>query len=279
VNFFRAAVFGLLVSSLPAIVLGWTPSLSARATWDSNASNADRPADVIGALQLRTDLGATAHLVLDADNTVAFGGQVIAESWPRFSGLDQVSLGPRLTWQRKVGFGAYAPVFALELGGDLLRARMHERNALAGTGALSWRQRLDDATRILARQEFERRDARELLFDRTGAESSFAIDRELDESWSVSFTARWRHGDVLAYATPPRPEIVALSHAHEPYDAFHQPFVAYSLDAHSLSGSLAATRALARKTWLLFSYEWRETSRRPLHYVNHLVSATLVHQF
>jgi hypothetical protein len=279
VNFFRAVVFGLLVSAALAEPLGWAPNLTTTATWDSNASNADRSADVIGALQLRSEFAAATRLALDTDNALLLGGHLVAEAWPRFQGLDQVSFGPRLTWQHKFGLGALAPVFALELGADLLHARMRERNAVAGTAALVWRKRLDEATRLILKQEFARRDTRELLFDRTGAESSFELDRELDENWSLSFTARWRHGDVLAYATPPRPDLVALAHAREAYDVFHRPFVAYSVETHSLGGSLAASRALARKTWLLFCYEWRETNRQPLHYVNHLVSAALVHQF
>lgn len=279
-----AGSLGLLVlwslgPSTVAAPLGWAPNLTTTATWDSNASNADRSADVIGALQLRGDVAASTRLALDTDNALLLGGHVAGESWPRFSLLDQVSFGPRLTWQHKFGLGAYAPAWAVEFGGDLIYSRMRERNALAGTAAVVWRQRLDAATRVIVKQEFARRDTRELLFDRTGAESSLELDRELDENWSWSLTVRWRHGDVLAYATPPRPDLVALAHEREPYDVFHRPFVAYSLDTHSLAGSFAATRALSRDSWMIFCYEWRETSRQPLRYVNHLVSAALVHQF
>lgn len=258
---------------------GWAPNLTTTATWDSNATNADRSGDVIGALQLRADLATTTRLALDTGDGLLVGAHLAAEFWPRSSGLDQLAVGPRVTWQHKFGIGALAPGFGVELAGDLIFARETGRSARAGTLTFTWRKRLDEATRLALKQEFARRDARELVFDRTGAESSVELDRDLDEFWALSFTTRWRDGDVLSYATPPRPDLVALAHVREPYDMFGRPFVAYSLEAHSLSGSLAATRTLARNTWLIFCYEWRETERNPLRYVNHLVSAALVRQF
>ncbi len=278
-NFFRAFGFSLFSALAFAAPLGWAPNLTTTATWDSNVTNADRSGDIIGALQLRADMAAITRVALDTDNALLVGGHFLAEAWPRFDGLNHLSLGPRLTWQHKFGIGALAPVLALEFTGDLIFARETERSARAGTVALGWRKRLDDTTRLALKHEFERRDAREAMFDRTGQETSLECDRDLAEDWSVSLTARWRHGDVLAYATPPRPELVALAKHRETYDTFGRPLVGYSLESHSLSGSVAATRTLSRASWLIFCYELRQTKRSPLRYVNHLVSAALVHQF
>ena len=71
----------------------------------------------------------------------------------------------------------------------------------------------------------------------------------------------------------------ALARVRVPNATFDRPFVAYSLDARTLTGALALTRALDPATAFTFGCEWRQTERGPLRYVNHLVSATLARQF
>ena len=258
---------------------GWAPNITTAATWNSNATNANNSADIVGALQLRTDLAAATRLALDTDNTLLVGVNLGAEAWPRFDGLDRASFGPRLTWQHKFGLGALAPVFSVELAADAVGARESARNADAGRVIFALRKRLDDATRLALTHERARENAREFVFDRTGAETALTVTRDLDEPWSLAFTARWREGDVLSYATPPRPDLVALAHTRVPNNTFDRPFVVYSVDARTLTGALALTRTIDSATALTFAYEWRDTTRGPLHYTNHLVSATLVRQF
>ncbi len=276
---FRAAFFIVLPLLARAAGADWAPNITTNATWNSNATNANRLSDVIGALALRADLASSARFALDTDDAVFAGIKLTAEAWPRFDGLDHASLGPRLAWQHKFGLGAHAPVFSLELGGDAIAAREPARRARAGSARVAVRQRLDNATRVILAQEFSRHDTRDFVFDRTGAETSLEVVRDLDERWSLSFTARWRTGDVQSYATPPRPELVALAKIRQPNTTFDRPMVVYSLDARSLSGGLAATRTLGSDTSLTFRYEWRQTERGPLRYVNQLVSAILARQF
>ncbi len=268
----------------PALALGagpadWAPNLTTTATWDSNATNASRSADTIGALALRADVTSAARFPFGPDDTFFAGAAIRAEAWPRFDGLDRAALGPRLTWQHKFGVGALAPVFDLELAGDVIGARESARTARAGSVTLALRKRFDAATRVSLTHTRAREDARELVFDRTGAETTAELVRDLDEHWSLAFTARWREGDVLSYATPPRADLVALAHVRVPNTTFDRPFVVYSLEARSLSGGLAVTRALADTTALTFRYDWRQTERGPLRYVNHLVSAAVARQF
>ncbi len=55
--------------------------------------------------------------------------------------------------------------------------------------------------------------------------------------------------------------------------------VAYSIDARTLGLKLALTRALNEDSAFIAGYEWRETSRTPLRYVNHLVTLSLINQY
>jgi hypothetical protein len=267
-----------LLLALPSLALaapaGWAPNLTTTATWNSNATNAERSSDAIGALAWQLDAANTTRFGLATDDALFAGVAVRVEAWPRFDGLDRIAAGPRLAWQHKFGLGALAPTVSVELAGDAIGAR-----ARAGTVTLALHKRFDAATRFALTHEFAREDAREFVFDRTGAESTAELIRDLDAHWSVGVTARWREGDVLSYATPPRPDLVALARTRAPNHTFDRPFVAYSLDARSLTGGLAATRTLDETTALTFRYEWRRTERTSLRYVNHLVSVALTRQF
>lgn len=266
-------------SSAAALPAGWAPNITTTATWNSNATNAGRASDTIGAFQLRADADLTHRFSLGLDDALFSSARLGLEAWPRFDGLDRATLGPRLAWQHKFGLGPLAPVFTTTLAADAVFARESDRAGLAGSVTFALRKRFDEATRLSLAHERTRHDARAFVFDRTGHETALEIARELDEHWSLAFTARWREGDVLSYATPPRPDLVALAKVRVPSNTFGRPFVAYSLDARSLTGALAFSRALDELSVLTFGYDYRVTTRGSLRYVNHLVSAGLVRQF
>ncbi len=283
-NFARCSVWLHFVcfAGSPALMAApadWAPVLNTTAAWNSNAPNADRPVDVIGALQIHAELTASRRLSLGRDDALFLGGQLGAESWPRFDGLDRAALGPRFAWQHKFGLGALAPVFRVDVGADGVAARESDRAGFAASALLSWRQRFEDNTRVALTYEFARHDARATVFDRTGGEAALEVARTLDERWELVVTARWREGDVLSYATPPRPDLVELARVRATVNTFGQPRVAYSLDARTLGGSLALSRSLNEMTSLTFAYDYRRTTRSELGYVNHLVSVVLTRQF
>lgn len=258
---------------------GWAPNITTTATWNDNATNADRSSDIISALELRVDAAVNHRLDLANNNALFVGAALAVEAWPRFEGLDHLNVGPRLAWQHKFGLGALAPIVGVAFAGDAVFTRESDRAGLFGAVSVTLRKRLDAATRFALTQEWSRHDARTAVFDRTGAESSLQLDRDLGERWQLSLIARWRTGDVLSYAMPPRPELVALAPARVPNSTFDRPFVAYSLDARTLTGAFALTRAIDDTTALTLRCEWRQTGRASLRYVNHLVSAALARQF
>jgi hypothetical protein len=275
----RVFWFWALASTLSGAPTDWAPSLTATATWNSNVTNANRSPDIIGDLQLGADAAVSHRFALGAGDAVFLGAQIEGDASPRFDRLDRAALGPRLAWRHKFGLGAFASAFSLELAGDAALARESDRNGVAGSATLAWRKRLDPATRVAWSAAWTRQDAREALFARTGTETAAEIAHDFDERWTVAADVRWRDGTVLAYATPPRPDLVALARDHEPYDTFDRPFMAYSLTAHTLGGSLALSRAVGPSTACTLRYEWRQTERGPLRYMNHLVSASLARQF
>ena len=269
----------LFITPLLASAAGLAPSLTTTAVWESNVSNADRASDIIGAFQLRAELASTHRISLGRDDSLLIGGRLAAEASPRFTDLGRAEFGPTLAWAHKFGLGPFAPVVSVELAAGGVAARDSRRSGLAGSAALAWRQRLDESTRFSVTYERARHDARATLFDRTGEEGSLGVTRDLASDWSLNATVRYRRGDVLAFATPPRADLVALAKIRELNSAFGRPLIAYSLDAHTLGGALALNRTLGAATTLTLGYEYRGTTRQPVRYVNHLVSVALTRQF
>lgn len=267
------------VPILPAFAAAWAPDLTTSTMWDSNATNADRSPDAIGALQLRAEFEAARLLSLGRDDALFFGAHLVAEAWPRFDGLDRVTFGPQLSWRHKFGLGAYAHLIRIELTGEVVAAHESGRAGLTGRAAIVWRKRLDPATRFALTYARSRHDARAAVFDRTGHEAAIELGHDLDERWSVSLITRWREGDVLSYASPPRPDLVSLAKVLMVVGTFDQIRVAYSLNARTVGGSLATSCAVNDTTSLTIGYDFRRTDSGPLHYVNHLVSVGLAHQF
>ncbi len=277
----RAALLILTTAAtLAAEPAGSPPVLTATAEWNSNLSNSDRSSDEIGALELRAGLeGSLWRFPLGHDDTLVIGAGGSADVCPRFDDFNQLALGPRLAWRHKFGLGAFAPVLSLELEGDGVAANDSDRSGFAGRARLAWRQRLDEATQFSASYERSRRDAHAAVYDVTGGEAALAVTRDLDESWQLAVAGRWREGDVVSYATPPRPDLVALATTRLLVNTFGAPRVAYSIPGHTLGGNIHFVRQLDDHSSLTLGYEYRVTTHDPLRYVNQLVSATYTRQF
>lgn len=268
-----------LATSSAFAAADWAPNLTTTATWQDNLSNADRATDRIGALVLSADLATATRRSLSATDALLFGAHLAGESTPRFTDLDRATLGAALTWQRKPGLGPTAAVWSATLAADAVVARATGRSGYAAALTLAWRRRLDADTLLRLSTDFSRFAARESLYDRSGVETTAALTRALSERWQLGALARLRFGDVLAYATPPRPDLVALARDREDEATFGRPMVAYTFSARSISGGLTATCLLAEHTSLQLSAEYRLTEKSAFRYVNRLVSAALAHQF
>jgi hypothetical protein len=141
------------------------------------------------------------------------------------------------------------------------------------------RRRLSDSLRAALTMEHAGHAARGATFDRTGTETALEIDHDVGDVLRLSFRAAYREGDVLSYGRPPRPDLVPLAPNRAAVTTFGPTMVAYSIEARTVALKLALTRSLGESSALAFGYEWRDTRRSPLRYVNHLVSLSLARQF
>ena len=276
-----AGTLALLALGGPSAVRAqdWAPNLSVLGKWDSNATNANAPSDRIGSLLTSADLIASKRYGLSRDDSVHVTLHAGTEWWPRFNSLLLASGGARLEWRHKFGLGALAPVLSIEGSADAVAAKEAGRRGTASSVLVSLRKRFNDTWRATLLQEYAQQAARFAVYDRTGAETAIEIDHDVTAVARLTFRASYRDGDVLSYGTPPRPDLVSVAPNRRPVTTFGSPMVAYSIDARTLGLKLALTRALNEDSAFIAGYEWRETSRTPLRYVNHLVTLSLINQY
>ncbi len=257
----------------------WTASTGA--VWHSNATNADRDADVVGGFELKNELLANRRWSAGRDDAVLAGLRLAAETWPRYDGLDRFSAGVALGWQHKFGLGSRVPVLRLNVSGEHVSARESGRRGLAGTAALQLRQRLGHWGLLQFAREYQRHDARTHAFDRTGAESSARFTFAPRSGWRLTAAAARRDGGVLSYATPPHPELLRKAKPLTTVTTFDraQDMVAYYFIARTESARAEAGFSLGPRSEIVLSHERRTTSEGVVAYRNHLTSFSIVHEF
>lgn len=271
--------FGLLALLPASRADNWAPNLTLTGLWNSNATNAQLDSDQIDTLQFKADMLASKRYGLAANDSLHLSGHAGGEWFPRYSDLLHGALGARIEWRHKFGLGALAPIFSAELAVDGIAAAENGRNGATTALTLAFRKRFTDTLRLSLWHEIARQDARFTVFDREGNETTLELDRDFSDVTRLTLAVRYRNGDVLAYATPPRPDLAVLAPNRMPLDTFDRPMVAYSIDARTWSARAAVTRALDESSAIVAGYEYRQTERSSFRYVNHLVSIALVHQF
>lgn len=273
----RTATFAAALAATAAAGPAWLPSAGFTAAWNSNLTNANRAADITGALQLGAEAAANRRQPLGRDDTVVSAISARAEAWPRFDGLDRAGIGARLGWQRKFGLGAFAPAFTLEGAGEWMGAREAGRAGRLGLLALAGRQRLAPEWVVRARHEHARHDARAAAFDRTGRETTMALEWEAAPGWRLTASLAGRRGDVLAHATPPRPDILREGRAMGLVTTFdrERPMMSYLIDARTVTWRLESSHGLGPRLTLSAAAEHRDTERGAVRYRNRILTLAL----
>jgi len=97
---------------------------------------------------------------------------------------------------------------------------------------------------------------------------------------SLTATARW-HDNVLAYSSPPRPDLIAQGKPLTLSATFDRaaPLVAYYFDARTVACELHTARSLGPRLALVLTAEIRDTTHGNASYQNRLASAGLVRAF
>ncbi len=273
----------LLVGCAPAFaVLGQAvpARFDTAVVWHDNVTNAERPADLLAALQWRGEVGWGAQRLLPDGHRVRGSAGLRAEAWPRFEGLNVIAPGLGGAWEWKPGLGPHWPVLVAEAEGEWVAAQERGRGGFGAAGRISVRQRLGATWRLAAGHEWRRFDARAMAFDRTGREWFGRLEWNVGEAWTILVEGRRRMGDVVSYSRPPRPDLEALGKPITYVDTFEQdvPWIAYYFRAETRSGAAEVQRLVGRTT-LAWRHEYRHTLHAGPGYKNQLTSFRLSRSF
>ena len=268
-----------LTASLRATPLSF--SLRSSAHWHDNVTNADRAADERAALETNHEFSAGHRWTAGRHLGVAVAGRALAESWPRYDGLDRAALGLALSAQKKTGFGPNTTVFGAALSGDRFFARETGRAGLAGSAEVFVRHRFASWAQLRLSREYLRYDAREHAFDRTSRDTRLRLSGDFAGRWTAAATVARRDGGVLSYARPPHPQLLREGKALTTVSTFDAdlPFVAYYFIARTYAVRAELSRVLPHRSNLTFAVERRLTSEGVVDYRNHVVSLHFAHAF
>ena len=272
----------LLIALCPAhLAAAWSWQGSTEAVWHGNVTNSDRTGDRLSAFNWQTGLAGILHRPLPRGSAVTAGLRVGLDLWPRYQGLDSLTIGPSFGLNHKFGLGDRAWVISANASGDWVGVRESARSGLAGDIQLEIRKRWSDAWQFFLGFERTRHDARGRAFSHSGRESYLRAEYQLNADWSASLELRQRAGIVVSYTTPPRPDLVQAGKVLTLVDTFERdtPLLAYYFPADTRIASFDLTRSLGPATAAYLRFEYRETTHNALRYLNQRSSLGLIRRF
>lgn len=245
-------------------------------TWDDNLSNSDRDSDRVDGLMTVLVAEGSDRKSLANDNSLALAVRFKFETAWDYRKLALGTLGWKLSGDHKFGVGPFAPIVGATVGLDALGAGEKARTGLDGLADVHAHFRFSNTTVVELREEFTRRGAHNDVFDGSAHESILVLTQDAGECWQFTATARVRQGDIVSYALPPRPDLLAEAGAVTSLDTFGAARTAYSLNARSVTGALAVAYRMDSGLTFSAGYENRDTRRGAIKYDNNrwLLSAS-----
>jgi len=213
---FRKSVYVLLgVSALfcvsPVVSAEWYGNTDAVIRHDSNTNNAQLKQDFASSTALQAGLSATGYFPLENGNSLTVIGETRIESYDRYSGLNNLSLGAALALRKKWGLGPYVPWTGLSLSSAHLNYANTIRNGWRHQLAIRGGKRVSERWNIRAEYMYERRTANTLPPDQPGISGDVFSQRSrtltlnteyaLDENTFLTGGLLLRRGDVVATAS------------------------------------------------------------------------------
>jgi hypothetical protein len=258
-------------ASLPAFIVFYTLSHSARGDWtiaasasashDGNVGNAQRHADIVADSSASATLSLINLIPLGESFSLAAGGDASGRIYDHLSGLNDASLDAVLGLKRKWGVGAFAPW--TRIGISVGRADYDDgyRDATIYRASIEAGKRLDERWNVWTKYSFERRAANPLasdvygisgdVFTITGSSLQAGLEYAATERISFNLSSLLRQGDVVstgqgyadiylnAKAVALDPTFGAGAYAYRLYGTTYGARLGaeFSLNAHSLIGA------------------------------------------
>jgi hypothetical protein len=253
----------------------WIRDFGGDVSYDDNVSRSNREADERQDVAFR----ALAHLgrfdQLSDDLRLTLTADFSGEAWERYQDFNNATAAGTASLRYRFGLGAWAPFVRVEGSAGYASFEQSLQDGGRYRSGVTFGKRLTERLSIAASYHFDDNESRVRVFNQQAHHFSLAGSFDLSETTQITAGYELREGEVISYAVPPRPDMVALANALRPVDTFGGNYVAYNLDATTHAFSVGVSQAFTRFLALNLRYERLETSRAHLYYINNIFNASL----
>ena len=269
---FLSAILTLTLSFARA---DWRFEAESGGFFDSNLSNSDRASDVKDDWAWKSHGRVGDGFQLSRDLRLNLAADLHGAVWDRYDGFNEIGGGALAGLRYRFGLGRRAPWILLEerIGYDWFRESVRNGwdESLRVRGGIAIAERIA----LEAGYAFGNFAARDNFFDQQGHRGDARVIVDLTSWLQFALGYSYRDGDIIAYAVPPRPDLVLLAPERRPISTFgNDPlYTAYPLRAQTHAVSVSAAYALTKYFSVQLAYEYAATAHDPLQYENHFVQA------
>lgn len=245
----------------------------------SNASNSDVPSQRLADVFLGGRIGVGVSGVIGRDWRWHGGILTEGDVALRYPGLSQIEGGAKAGLEYKFGLGWRAPKLQAEIYSGARAAGQAGASGLRLAPSVGVTWQFAERWGVSGRYAPEWFYAEGALFDSASHSLSASAWFDVFPATRLQLTGGFRHGDVVSYAIPPRPDLVALADVKQPTDVFGGERIAYRFVADTYSLEIAIDQTLTERLSLRAAYRWEITQKDAVDYGNHILEFGIRSQF
>jgi len=276
VSFWRPGLAFLLILSVVDHASGdWIRDFRGDVSYNDNLSNSDRAADQ------ESDFSFDGHVAFGrfgelTDNLrLSITANLDARAFAHYDDFDSITIGSTAALRYRFGLGAMAPFVRVEASGGYAVFKQSLQSGERVHAGLTVGKRLTERFAMDASYFYEEIGGEVRVFDRFSHAFALSASFDLTERTRLSADYELRSGEVVSYAVPPRPDIVALANDRRMVGTFGEPYVSYNFDAITNTLSFGVSQALTQWVSVNARYEWHYTTRSNISYTNNILRLSI----
>ena len=270
------AAVALLFSHTGSATADWIRDFRGEISYVDNLSNSDREAEQRGdfAFAGQAHFGRFGSNFSD-DLRLTVTADLDARAFARYEDFNRVLLGSSASLRYRFGLGAMAPFVRIDGSGGYANFEQNLQDGRRYHAGITIGKRLTERLAIDASYFFENIGGQIRLFDQRSHTLALTASFDLTETTQLTAAYEFRDGEVISYAIPERPDIVALANAHREVNTFGRIYEAYNLDAITHTFAFGISQALTQSVSANVRYEWQGTSRDQLSYNSNILRVSI----
>lgn len=239
--------------------------------YESNISNSDAARDRIATGIASGRIAVQTEGVWSHDWHWRLGLTVEGDSVVRFSDLSQLDAGIRLGLERKLGLGWRVPRLQIEVRSFGRASGEWDSSGIGLLPALTLTWQGGERWGISVQYSPQWFFARGVMFESAAQTSGLFAWFDLFPMTRVHVRYQFREGDIVSYATPPRPDLAAIAEVKETTFVFGAPRIRYRFDADTYAIEVGITQELGNRLSFNAFYRLEITQGEGKEYENHIL--------